>query len=107
MFCLHVGSRGLPSSETRTYHDEHDVHFPSMEQDHGFSHDDVGVLADEIRRRLLAIGVDQADIDNGDVPWCNALTRGDAGQMPQARQIHRSEGTTRRGGGAGRLRYLR
>ena len=66
MFCLHVGSRGLPSSETRTYHDEHDVHFPSMEQDHGFSHDDVGVLADEIRRRLLAIGVDQADIDNMD-----------------------------------------
>ena len=27
----------------------------------------------------------------GDVPWCNALTRGDVGQMPQARQIHRSE----------------
>ena len=47
---------------SEVYHDEHDVHFPSMEQDHGSSHDDVGVLANEIRRRLLAIGVDQAAI---------------------------------------------
>ena len=57
--------------------------------------------------RVLAGHIDLRSSGIGDVPWCNALTRGDAGQMPQARQIHRSERRNQAGGGAGRLRYLR
>eukprot|EP01043_Picozoa_sp_COSAG02_P044469 COSAG02_NODE_3975_length_5965_cov_5.092226_7_plen_170_part_00 len=48
------------------FHEEHGVHFPSFVADDGYGHDDSGALADEIRRWLLAIGVDQADIDAND-----------------------------------------
>ena len=79
---------------SEVYAAEHDCHFPSMWQDES-SHDDVGVLADEIRRRLLALGVDQAaidgmqqdDLDDDDEPEQDAAAAGQAQQQQVGQQV--------------------